>query len=208
MSSRSGRFSTNVSLHVTVQTDVLVETLQVLSAKVRWRTLTFVSSQDHAAADIAVAGTSTDYDWNRGTLLEYWWCGEQRHTFPGAGGGQSFKGLNMHGSFFMTFPSPSLACLSRHIRSWLSGVLSASCDILSSQGRAVVVSAKLGTAKVFAWKGQLLLECWWHMTLSIPGVDGYDQLHDDGGDASQIVKQVESLGGSCVWPLWLTPVKN
>ena len=45
--------------------------------------------------------------------------------------------------------------------------------------------AKAGTATVFAWKGETLLACWWRIEqiLTVPGVDRYDQLHDDDGDA-------------------------
>ena len=79
--------NTDVSLHMTILTDVLVETLQVLSATVRWATHTFFSPQDHAVADIAMAGIVTDSDWNRGTFPKYWRCGEQRHPLPGSDGG-------------------------------------------------------------------------------------------------------------------------
>ena len=68
---------------MTIWTDVLVETLPVLGAAVRWATCTFFSAQDHAVADVAMDGTVTVFDWNGGTLPEYWWCGDQILTIPG-----------------------------------------------------------------------------------------------------------------------------
>merc|ERR1719480_228737 len=74
------------SLHMTIQTGVLIETLQALGAKVRWCSCNIFSTQDHAAAAIAKAGTSTVFAWKGETLPEYWWCTEQMMTVPGQDG--------------------------------------------------------------------------------------------------------------------------
>jgi len=73
-------------LHMTIQTGVLIETLAGLGAKVRWASCNIFSTQDHAAAAIAKAGTSTVFAWKGETLPEYWWCTEQMMTVPGADG--------------------------------------------------------------------------------------------------------------------------
>jgi len=62
------------SLHMTVQTAVLIETLQILGATVRWCSCNIYSTQDHAAAAIAAAGTSSVFAWKGETLEEYWEC--------------------------------------------------------------------------------------------------------------------------------------
>merc|ERR1711869_172066 len=76
----------NGSLHMTIQTGVLIETFAALGAKVRWCSCNIFSTQDHAAAAIAKAGTSTVFAWKGETLPEYWWCTEQMMTVPGADG--------------------------------------------------------------------------------------------------------------------------
>ena len=78
------------SLHMTIQTAVLIETLVVLGAQVRWASCNIFSTQDHAAAAIAVgaAGTAEDpqgvpvFAWKGETLEEYWWCTEQMMSWP------------------------------------------------------------------------------------------------------------------------------
>merc|ERR1719281_78740 len=70
------------SLHMTIQTAVLIETLQSLGATVRWASCNIFSTQDHAAAAIAKAGTSSVFAWKGETLEEYWWCTEQMLTWP------------------------------------------------------------------------------------------------------------------------------
>ncbi|MBP2326015.1 adenosylhomocysteinase [Kibdelosporangium banguiense] len=79
------------SLHMTIQTAVLIETLVELGAEVRWASCNVFSTQDHAAAAIAVgpngtvdapAGTPV-FAWKGETLEEYWWCTEQMLTWPG-----------------------------------------------------------------------------------------------------------------------------
>ncbi|GHF91250.1 adenosylhomocysteinase [Streptomyces filamentosus] len=73
------------SLHMTVQTAVLIETLVALGAEVRWVSCNIYSTQDHAAAAIAAAGIPV-FAWKGETLEEYWWCTEQALTWPGAEG--------------------------------------------------------------------------------------------------------------------------
>ncbi|HYC82776.1 MAG TPA: adenosylhomocysteinase [Solirubrobacterales bacterium] len=72
------------SLHMTVQTAVLIETLVALGAEVRWASCNIFSTQDHAAAAIAAAGIPV-YAWKGETLEEYWWCTEQALTWPDGG---------------------------------------------------------------------------------------------------------------------------
>ncbi len=83
------------SLHMTVQTAVLIETLTVLGAEVRWVSCNIFSTQDEAAAAVVVGpnGTTTNpqgvpvYAWKGETLEEYWWCTEQAIRWPDAIGG-------------------------------------------------------------------------------------------------------------------------
>ncbi|MFE6057378.1 adenosylhomocysteinase [Streptomyces sp. NPDC056431] len=82
------------SLHMTVQTAVLIETLVALGAEVRWVSCNIYSTQDHAAAAIAAAGIPV-FAWKGETLEEYWWCTEQALTWPDADGGASYAGPNM-----------------------------------------------------------------------------------------------------------------
>src|SRR5438270_6633814 len=78
------------SLHMTVQTAVLIETLMELGAAVRWASCNIFSTQDHAAAAIAVGPNGTVeapagvpvFAWKGETLEEYWWCTEQALTWP------------------------------------------------------------------------------------------------------------------------------
>merc|ERR1712096_69735 len=76
----------NGSLHMTIQTGVLIETLAAMGAKVRWCSCNIFSTQDHAAAAIAKAGTSTVFAWKGETLEEYWWCTEQALTWDAYAG--------------------------------------------------------------------------------------------------------------------------
>merc|ERR1712079_395176 len=76
----------NGSLHMTIQTGVLIETLAALGATVRWTSCNIFSTQDHAAAAIAKAGTATVFAWKGETLPEYWWCTEQMMGVPGHDG--------------------------------------------------------------------------------------------------------------------------
>jgi len=70
------------SLHMTIQTAVLIETLAELGADVRWASCNIFSTQDHAAAAIAAKGIPV-FAWKGETLEEYWWCTAQALTFPG-----------------------------------------------------------------------------------------------------------------------------
>jgi adenosylhomocysteinase len=82
------------SLHMTVQTAVLIETLTALGAQVRWASCNIFSTQDHAAAAVALGpdGTVEDpkgvpvFAWKGETLEEYWWCTEQALVWPGDSG--------------------------------------------------------------------------------------------------------------------------
>ncbi|MDR2886008.1 MAG: adenosylhomocysteinase [Rikenellaceae bacterium] len=73
------------SLHMTIQTAVLIETLIELGAEVRWCSCNIFSTQDHAAAAVAAAGVPV-FAWKGETLPEYWWCTAQALTFPGGHG--------------------------------------------------------------------------------------------------------------------------
>src|SRR6187551_162699 len=75
------------SLHMTVQTAVLIETLVDLGADVRWCSCNIFSTQDHAAAAIAKAGVPV-FAWKGESLEEYWWCTNQAISFPEGKGPQ------------------------------------------------------------------------------------------------------------------------
>ena len=82
------------TLHMTIQTAVLIETLVALGAEVRWASCNIFSTQDHAAAAVVVGPEGTPEDpqgvpvfaWKGETLEEYWWCTEQALTWPGEDG--------------------------------------------------------------------------------------------------------------------------
>ncbi len=74
------------SLHMTIQTAMLIETLVELGADIRWASCNIFSTQDHAAAAIAEAGTAAVFAWKGETLEEYWWCTEQALTWPDGSG--------------------------------------------------------------------------------------------------------------------------
>jgi adenosylhomocysteinase len=82
------------SLHMTIQTAVLIETLAELGAQVRWASCNIFSTQDHAAAAVAVGPDGTPdnpagipvFAWKGETLAEYWWCANQALTWPGETG--------------------------------------------------------------------------------------------------------------------------
>lgn len=73
------------SLHMTIQTAVLIETLAELGAEVRWASCNIFSTQDHAAAAIAAVGIPV-FAWKGESLEEYWWCTSQALTFEGGKG--------------------------------------------------------------------------------------------------------------------------
>ncbi len=91
------------SLHMTIQTAVLIETLTSLGAQVRWCSCNIFSTQDHAAAAIAVGpdGTADDprgvpvFAWKGETLEEYWWCTDRALRWPGEDGTAGVCGPNM-----------------------------------------------------------------------------------------------------------------
>ncbi len=91
------------SLHMTIQTAVLIETLTALGAQVRWASCNIFSTQDHAAAAVAVGPNGTPDDpqgipvfaWKGETLEEYWWCTNQALTWPVEGAGEAGGGPNM-----------------------------------------------------------------------------------------------------------------
>ncbi len=74
------------SLHMTIQTAVLIETLEELGADVRWASCNIFSTQDHAAAAIAAAGKTAVFAWKGETLEDYWWCTEMALTWPDGSG--------------------------------------------------------------------------------------------------------------------------
>ena len=91
------------SLHMTIQTAVLIESLVALGAQVRWASCNIFSTQDHAAAAVAVGpdGTPDDpqgipvFAWKGETLEEYWWCTDQALSWPEKGAGEAGGGPNM-----------------------------------------------------------------------------------------------------------------
>ncbi len=72
------------SLHMTIRTAVLIDTLVALGAEVRWASCNIFSTQDHAAAAIAASGVPV-FAWKGETIEEYWWCTEQALTWPDGG---------------------------------------------------------------------------------------------------------------------------
>ena len=74
------------SLHMTIQTAMLIETLKVLGADIRWASCNIFSTQDHAAAAIAHNGSAAVFAWKGENLAEYWWCTEMALTWPDGSG--------------------------------------------------------------------------------------------------------------------------
>ncbi|KAF8820294.1 S-Adenosyl homocysteine hydrolase [Cardiosporidium cionae] len=74
------------SLHMTIQTAVLIETLKHLGAAVRWCSCNIFSTQDHAAAAVAASNSASVFAWKGETLEEYWWCTLQALTWPDSDG--------------------------------------------------------------------------------------------------------------------------
>ena len=74
------------SLHMTIQTAMLIETLAELGADIRWSSCNIFSTQDHAAAAIAKNGSAAVFAWKGETLEEYWWCLEQALVWPDGSG--------------------------------------------------------------------------------------------------------------------------
>ncbi len=74
------------SLHMTIQTAMLIETLKALGADIRWASCNIFSTQDHAAAAIAENGSAAVFAWKEETLDEFWWCTEQALIWPDGSG--------------------------------------------------------------------------------------------------------------------------
>ncbi len=74
------------SLHMTIQTAMLIETLKTLGADIRWASCNIFSTQDHAAAAVAAAGSAAVFAWKGESLEAYWWCTEQALTWPDGSG--------------------------------------------------------------------------------------------------------------------------
>ena len=74
------------SLHMTIQTAVLIETLYELGADIRWASCNIFSTQDHAAAAVVAGGKAKVFAWKGETLEEYWWCTQQALTWPDGSG--------------------------------------------------------------------------------------------------------------------------
>lgn len=70
------------SLHMTIQTAMLIDTLKMLGADIRWASCNIFSTQDHAAAAVAEKGSAAVFAWKGETLKEYWWCTEQALIWP------------------------------------------------------------------------------------------------------------------------------
>ena len=74
------------SLHMTIQTAMLIKTLHALGADLRWASCNIFSTQDHAAAAIAESGMAKVFAWKGETLEDYWWCTEMALTWPDGSG--------------------------------------------------------------------------------------------------------------------------
>ena len=74
------------SLHMTIQTAMLIDTLYELGADIRWASCNIFSTQDHAAAAIAEKGSAAVFAWKGETLEEFWWCTEQALIWPDGSG--------------------------------------------------------------------------------------------------------------------------
>ncbi|MCG8531963.1 MAG: adenosylhomocysteinase, partial [Desulfovibrionales bacterium] len=74
------------SLHMTIQTAMLIKTLHALGADIRWASCNIFSTQDHAAAAIVDSGMAKVFAWKGESLEEYWWCTEQALTWPDGSG--------------------------------------------------------------------------------------------------------------------------
>merc|ERR1712107_23501 len=136
-----------MGLHMTIQTGVLIETLAALGATVRWCSCNIFSTQDHAAAAIAKAGTSTVFAWKGETMGEYWWCTEQMMTVPGADGCDQLvddggdatllihKGKELEEKFAKdgSLPDPASTCCPR---SWTRRLPACTCQLWVPSSRS------------------------------------------------------------------------
>ena len=185
------------SLHMTIQTAVLIETLQALGAEVRWASCNIFSTQDHAAAAIAAAGTPVFAI--KGETLAEWGRKEIRIAeteMPGLmaireefAPKQALKGARITGSLHMTIQTAVLIetrqALGAEVR-W------AACNIFSTQDHAAAAIAAAGTP-VFAIKGETLAEYWdyTHRIFDFGPAgsegEGPNLILDDGGDATLLM---------------------
>lgn len=74
------------SLHMTIQTAMLIETLKILGADIRWASCNIFSTQDHAAAAVAKNGSAAVFAWKGETIEDFWWCTEMALTWPDGSG--------------------------------------------------------------------------------------------------------------------------
>ncbi|MBO4300925.1 MAG: adenosylhomocysteinase, partial [Desulfovibrio sp.] len=79
-------FKVTGSLHMTIQTAMLIKTLYSLGADIRWASCNIFSTQDHAAAAIAAQGMAKVFAWKGESLEDYWWCTEMALTWPDGSG--------------------------------------------------------------------------------------------------------------------------
>lgn len=142
------------SLHMTIQTAVLIETLTALGAEVRWCSCNIFSTQDHAAAAIA-RDTCPVFAWKGETLEEYWWCTEQMLTWPDGSGpdlivddggdatllihGASTRSRGFLAVHVVTYLSPASTCWVCKARSILClSTPSSGCYVLCKGTRVIV----------------------------------------------------------------------
>src|ERR1017187_3151177 len=141
------------SLHMTIQTAVLIETLADLGATLRWASCNIFSTQDHAAAAIAAAGVP-GFAWKGESLEEYWWCTYQAVSHPGGNGPE------------LVVDDGGDVTLLIH----KGHELEEGSNISTTQDHAAP-AIPAAVVPVFAWKGESLEEYWWctYQAVSHPG---------------------------------------
>ncbi|HWN17267.1 MAG TPA: adenosylhomocysteinase, partial [Candidatus Dormibacteraeota bacterium] len=168
------------SLHMTIQTAVLIETLQALGADVRWASCNIFSTQDHVVTDLSLA------DWGRKAIqiaeTEMPGLMAIRDEFATQ---QPLRGARIAGSLHMTIQT---AVLIETLQALGADVRWASCNIFSTQDHAAAAIAASGTA-VFARKGESLEEYWdyTHRIFEWPQGGHANMILDDGGDATLLL---------------------
>jgi adenosylhomocysteinase len=147
------------SLHMTVQTAVLIETLVALGADVRWVSCNIFSTQDHAAAAVAVGRDGTVenpkgvpvFAWKGETLEEYWWCTEQALMWPdGTGPKLRFPAINVNDAVTKSKFDNLYGC--RH--SLTDGILRASDVMLAGKVAVVFGYGDVGKGCAQSLRGQ------------------------------------------------------
>ena len=146
------------SLHMTIQTAVLIETLVALGAEVRWVSCNIFSTQDHAAAAVVVGphGTADDpqgvpvFAWKGESLEEYWWCTEQLLRWPGASGPTMIlddggdatlfvhKGLEFERAGFVPAPESADSEEYRVILTLLNKIISSGDKIFGPMSQSII----------------------------------------------------------------------